>query len=299
MNPLVIAVLSFALLTFPFHAVGETTSGAAAFLKIGVGARALGMGGAFVAVADEAGAGYWNPAGLDLFHRTKLEATYSRMSLERSYDTGSLSQPIGKYGSLGMSWVRFGVDKIELRTDDTAQPDGYGRDMENAYLMSYSKSVLGFLSFGVSGKYLTQELLGKRATASGADLGLLVRMTNGWSIGLVTQNISASLSWPGGHKDPLPRVTKLGVAYQSLDGRILTSCDRISSNQEKTEIRLGVEGKLSRYWSIRAGYGQGEVSVGTGLASRLPWGGTRLDYAFGTDRLQQTPTHRISLAVTL
>jgi hypothetical protein len=48
------------------------TAGGAAFLKIGVGARALGMGGSFAAVADEAGVGYWNPEGLDLFHRTNF-----------------------------------------------------------------------------------------------------------------------------------------------------------------------------------------------------------------------------------
>jgi hypothetical protein len=275
------------------------TAGGAAFLKIGVGARALGMGGSFAAVADEAGAVYWNPAGLDLFHRTKVEATYSRLSLNRSYDTGALSQPIGKYGSLGLSWIRFGVDKIELRTDDTADPEGYGNDKENAYLASYSKSILGFLSFGVTGKYVTQELLGRRATASGADLGLLLRMTNGWSLGLVTQNIGAKLSWPGGHKDPLPRVTKLGVANQILNGRLLTSCDRISSNQEKSEIRFGVEGKVSPTWSLRCGYGRGEVSLGTGVLAPLPWAATRLDYVFGTDRLGQHPTHRFALAVSL
>lgn len=293
-----IVLFAFLVLFAAGTAVGQTVGGGA-FLKIGVGARALGMGGSFTAVADEAGASYWNPAGLDLFHQTKLEATHSRLSLDRNYDTGAFAQSFGRYGSLGVGWIRFGVDKIELRTDDTPDPDGYGRDDEDAYLVSYSKSILGSLSFGATGKYITQELLGKRATAYGADLGILLRLRNGWSMGLVTQNLDADLSWPGGHKDPLPRVTKAGFAYQTRDGRLLVTCDRISSNQERTEIRFGAEAKPTRFWSLRAGYGQGEVSVGTGLAPRLPWAGIRLDYAFGTDRLQQTPTHRVALAFAL
>lgn len=276
---------------------GQTADGAA-FLKIGMGVRALGMGGAFVAVADEAAAGYWNPAGLDLYHRMGLEASYSRLSLDRQYDTGAFSQPLGRFGSLGLGWIRFGVDNIELRAGDSPSPDGYGRDEENAYLVSVSKSVFGALSLGVTGKYITQDLLGKHATASGADLGALVRMTNGWSLGLVAQNIGAELAWPGGQKDPLARVVKAGIAYETLKGRLLVSCDRISSDQEKTEIRFGVEGKPSRLWSVRAGYGQGEVSVGTGLAAHLPWAGARLDYAFGTDRLEQNLTHRIALTLS-
>jgi hypothetical protein len=280
------------------EAQGQTADGAA-FLKIGMGGRALAMGGAFVAVADEAGAGYWNPAGLDLAHHTKMEASYSRLSLARHYDTGALSQPLGRYGSLGLGWMRFGVDMIELRTGDTSAPDGYGKDDENAYLVSYSKSVLGFLGVGITGKYITQNLLGKHATATGADLGLLLKMTNGWSVGLVTQNIDADLSWPGGHKDPLPRVTKWGIAYQTFGGKLIVTCDRVSSNQERTEIRFGTEGKVSRTWSLRGGYGHGEVSLGTGVLAPLPWAATRLDYVFGTDRLGQHPTHRFALAVSL
>ncbi len=280
------------------EAQGQTADGAA-FLKIGMGGRALAMGGAFAAVADEAGSGYWNPGGLDLIHRTRMEASYSRLSLDRHYDTGALSQPLGRYGSVGLGWMRFGVDKIELRSGDTATPDGYGRDDENAYLVSYSKSVLGFLGVGITGKYITQTLLGRHATASGADLGLLVRMTNGWSVAVVKQNMDAELSWNTGHKDPLPRLTKVGVAYETFGRRLLVACDRVSSNQERTEIRFGAEGKVSPTWSLRGGYGHGEVSLGMGVFAPLPWVGARLDYGFGTDRLGQHPTHRFALAVSL
>jgi hypothetical protein len=124
-------------------------------------------------------------------------------------------------------------------------------------------------------------------------------MTNGWSVALVKQNLNADLSWNTGHKDPLPRVTKLGIAYQAFGGKLLVACDRVSSNQERTEIRFGTEGKVSRTWSLRGGYGHGEVSLGTGVLAPLPWAATRLDYVFGTDRLGQHPTHRFALAVSL
>lgn len=299
MKPRTVIALSLVVGSGLFAETQGQTADGAAFLKIGIGGRALAMGGAFVAVADEAGAGYWNPGGLDLFHRTKLEASYSRLSLDRHYDTGALSQPVKRYGSLGLGWMRFGVDKIELRTGDTSTPDGYGKDDENAYLVSYSKSVLGFLGVGITGKYITQNLLGEHATATGADLGFLLRMTNGWSVALVKQNLNADLFWNTGHKDPLPRVTKLGIAYQTFGGKLLVACDRVSSNQERMEIRFGAEGKVSPAWSLRGGYGHGEVSLGTGVLAPLPWAATRLDYVFGTDRLGQHPTHRFALAVSL
>ena len=47
------------------------------FLKLGVGARALGMGGAFAGLADDASAAYWNPAGLAYLKTNQFMPTHS------------------------------------------------------------------------------------------------------------------------------------------------------------------------------------------------------------------------------
>ena len=83
------------------------------FLAGGVDARALGMGGAYVAHADEVSAGYWNPAGLS--HLTHPEISY--MHVERfagavSFDYGAGAFPISERSSLGLSLFRSGVNDI-------------------------------------------------------------------------------------------------------------------------------------------------------------------------------------------
>ena len=87
------------------------------FLSGGVGARALGMGGAYVALAQDVNSGYWNPAGLS--HLAYPEFAY--MHAERfagivTFDYGSVAFPINANSTLGISFFRSGVNDIYRRT---------------------------------------------------------------------------------------------------------------------------------------------------------------------------------------
>ena len=99
---------------------------AAEFLSHGVGARALGMGSAFVAIADDATATYWNPAGLTKVKKHSFSAMYADTFstgdgswLSRglvSYNFLNYVYQIQDIGSLGLSWIRLGVDDIPRTT---------------------------------------------------------------------------------------------------------------------------------------------------------------------------------------
>ena len=83
------------------------------FLAIGVGGRALGMGGAYVALVNDVTAGYWNPALLSKINYPQ----FSLMHDERfgdlvNYDYGSIGIPFGSNASLGLSIIRMGIDDI-------------------------------------------------------------------------------------------------------------------------------------------------------------------------------------------
>ena len=111
------------------------------FLSHGVGARALGMGGAFVAVADDATATYWNPAGLTKVKKHSFSAMYSD-----TFSTGDgswLSRGLVTYnfvnyvyqiediGSLGLSWIRLGVDDIPRTTFIDVNNNGFLGDFQD------------------------------------------------------------------------------------------------------------------------------------------------------------------------
>ena len=178
---------------------------AAEFLRIGVGSRALGMGGAFVAIADDGTAGYWNPAGLGNLRKHQVMFSHVQMFDNLAHHNfASLSVRVGNSMGIGISWVRLAVDDIPRYSElqgtkfdrfqnpdlrSTGLPDGYFGDIEDALMLSFGKGfffdlALGGgmmpvlipcrLSFGVNYKYISQSLDNAIGTGQGLDIGMKV-----------------------------------------------------------------------------------------------------------------------------
>ena len=83
------------------------------FLSVGAGARALGMGGAFVAVADDGTAAYWSPGGLSSLERREVDFMHSQQ-FDNLVKTNFISyvHPTSNWGTFGISWLRLGVEDI-------------------------------------------------------------------------------------------------------------------------------------------------------------------------------------------
>ncbi|MBN1894973.1 hypothetical protein JW906_10780 [bacterium] len=180
------------------------------FLEIGVGARALGMGGAFGSLGGDGISFYWNPAGLSTVAATQISAMYGPQF-------GTLRNPLGNYHYLGLAqplpgraavsinWIRLAVDDIpvypELQGNSyydrlrdrnlrpSGEPDGYLSDVEDAFFLSFSKMNqwkldLGWqfhrvrfeMPFGVNLKWMRQSVGGYTATGLGLDLGAQFRL---------------------------------------------------------------------------------------------------------------------------
>ena len=176
---------------------------AAEFLRIGVGSRALGIGGAFVAIADDGTASYWNPAGLASLRKHQLSLSHVQMFDNLAHHNfANCSFKVGSNIGLGVSWIRLAVDDIPryselpgIRYDrfmnpdlrSTGRPEGYFGDIENAFFLSFGK---GFdfdlaigggliptliptrLCIGISYKYISQKLDCAEGTGQGLDVGI-------------------------------------------------------------------------------------------------------------------------------
>jgi len=133
------------------------------FLAGGVGARALGMGGAYVAVADDANAGFWNPAGLNQIESPE----FAYMHAERfagivSFDYAGLAWPLSERSTIGVSFYRSGVNDIKNTLDawDAArnQPKPNPEDFittfsaaDYAFFFGYGRTVSRTLTIGCTG----------------------------------------------------------------------------------------------------------------------------------------------------
>lgn len=178
------------------------------FLSGGVGARALGMGGAHVALAQDVNAGYWNPAGLSRMAYPE----FAYMHAERfagivTFDYGSAAFPINANSTLGISFFRSGVNDIKNtlnawdveRDQPKARPETYFESFsaaDMAFFVSYARMYKERLALGVTGKII-RRTIGDFADAWGYsfDIGIQYR-TRRFLFGANIQDASTMLqSW--------------------------------------------------------------------------------------------------------
>ena len=178
------------------------------FLAGGVGARALGMGGAFVSVADDVYAGFWNPAGLHSV--TSREVSY--MHAERfagvvSFDYAGYAMPFSENSVLGVTLIRSGVNDIKNTLDawdsERNQPL---QDPESAIttfsaadyalFVGYGKKLSERWAVGVTSKIIRRSI-GDFASAWGYSMDVGVQMHTGtWAFGATIQDVTTMLqSW--------------------------------------------------------------------------------------------------------
>ncbi len=253
--------LSTCLLWFSYSlsiigtATCEDGSHAAEFLSHGVGARALGMGSAFVSIADDATAAYWNPAGLAMVKKRAFSTMYSDSfgtSAGNALNDGLLHysflnyvQHIEGFGSLGLSWIRLGIDDIPLTTFNDTNGNGILGDFQdkngngikeegelyidrpeikkffsntdNALFISYAHQVNRTLALGGNLKLLRQSIFENSGSGFGLDLGLILEPVAGLRIGAMLEDATGTqVQWDTAAEPTFTRNPqfRLGASYQ-------------------------------------------------------------------------------------
>jgi hypothetical protein len=203
-----LAAFILLVLLCPFSGFSQFRKYSNEFLNIGAGARGLAMGNAQVASANDATAGYWNPAGLaavkDHPNAGLMHAEY--FAGIAKYDYASLAVPVqDNKRTLGFSLLRFAVDDIP-NTLFLVEPDGsinYGNiqsfsSADYAFLFSFAQNIKETedtrISFGANAKVIYRKV-GKFANALGfgLDAGLQMKGQH-WRAGLVARDLTSTFN---------------------------------------------------------------------------------------------------------
>ena len=297
--------LGIAAPTFAAESAGQ----AGAYLKMGVGARALGMGSAFTAVANDSTAAFWNPAGLAKLKKNEASFMHANLTDDRDYNFFNyahiLNDKDGKSnGTLALSHIRFGIDGIpETREDANGNPIldangnvrifSYFEDTETNTFVSYGRVVTDKFYAGINLKYLKQKLFTNKADTMGLDLGFMYDWNDKTTLGLSIRDLGESMDWntEAGTKDDVPVTTTLGIAHQCND-KLLVSADLNKVKDMDVKFFCGAEYKIQENVILRVGSHDSDLTLGASFKLDT-W---RFDYSYSDETLGDA--HRISASKT-
>lgn len=287
--------LALLLLAAPALAGGPGTA-AGTFLRVPVGGRAVGMGGAHTAVAVDAYAPFYNPGGLGFATANEFVVQQNRSILDMSQQYVALVLPFAG-GWVGASWDRFDFGDFDgtwITSGTTFASTGEFGASSSAFSLAYGYALRPTLSIGVQGKLVNEDIASFNATAAALDLGLHYRPGERFSVGFTVANLGSDLKLLT-RGEPLPRLARLGFAYRSPGRRLLAALDLEKAVDAGLVVRAGGEYWVTPAFAARLGFDStseagDNFTVGLGFRHR----NLSIDYAFTNEETLET-THRLSL----
>jgi hypothetical protein len=236
--------------------------GGAQFLSIEQGARALGMGGAFSAVADDANGLWWNPAGIARSEFSEVTLTHTAYLDSVATEYVGYVRPVPQArGVLGASLTYLNVPGVE-GTDATGAPTGNLKTNGIAGALSYGMTLSPNLTAGATAKYVSQTLGPTSGSGFAADIGAQYRAAD-YGAAVVVQNLGPSFK-VGGSSDPLPRDIRGGLFFKPRS-QFLVSFDEEKPYNADAVAHVGGEYLIAQGIRLRAGYQQTPNAPGAGL----------------------------------
>jgi hypothetical protein len=320
-----------------FRTTSKVGTTAAQFLKIGVGARAIGMGGAQVGVTGDISSLYWNPAALSrLMVSSELTFNHVNWLADIKYDFAAGVLPIGELGTFGLSIISLRVPEELVRTVDFPEGDGRRWDASSIAIgLSYARNLTDRFSIGFTGKFIRENVWSESASGFALDFGTLyISEIKGLTLGASISNFGTTMRLDGRdlyfNNDPnsnigsgpnnipseyrtesysLPLTFRIGIAYDAVqmdDFRATVAVDATHPNDNTEYVNSGLELGWQEIVFARVGYkslwlrdSEEGLTWGVGVHYGITNVGTiKLDYGFA-DYGRLNNVHYFSLGLQL
>ena len=274
------------LLVFFDTSFSQVFSGttAAQFLKIEVGAKSIGMGGAFVSLANDASALYWNPAGIAKLQNSDVMFSHTYWLAGTNHNFAGVILKLSDQQSIGFSYTSLTVGDMPVRTE--MFPDGTGEYFNAADFsigLSYGLNLTDIFSIGFTGKYIGERIWHMSASAMAFDVGILYNTpVRGLNLGMSISNVGSKIQYDGRDNfinysfDPtqhgnssnifasiqmdswsLPMIFRVGLSMKFIDNdvnKFTMSVDANYPNDYNEYLNLGCEYGFMQRFFIRVGY---------------------------------------------
>lgn len=286
--------------------VSKRGTTAASFLTISQGARATGMGSAFVAVADDPSAIYWNPAGIARLQQHGVVFDHTQWFAGIGYNFAAVTLNLGEMGSLGASFISSDIDELNVTTIEN--PNGTGETFKvsySAFSLAWAINITDAFSIGFNPKVVYENYWKMSDYAFALDLGVLYNTPfDGITLGMSITNFGSKMQLSGsnatvlyddnktttGNNDripanletsawELPLGFKVGLAYHPIKTDmhdLLIAVDASHPNDNYESINAGGEYTFAGIFSVRGGYkslfleeSEESFAIGAGLKHYL------------------------------
>lgn len=299
----------------------KVATSSAQFLKLGAGARATAMGDAFTALANDASALYWNPAGIQKIGHPSLSLSRTYLYAGITYNFIGVVVPVDGMTTVGVSAIHLSSGEIERTTVD--MPEGTGDTFDTGHTaigLSVSRRLTNRFDLGVTIKYINERLFREEATTMAFDIGSQFDTgIYGIKIGMSLSNFGGKMKFDGPDLDlredndltgisyraggrwktadwPIPLVFRLGAMVDIIGGdspfmqdetnRLTIAIEGNDPVDNVLRYNLGAEYIWNDIFALRAGYkfqyDEADWTAGMGFNLNKIGINARLDYSFNS-----------------
>ena len=269
------------------------------FLKIGIGAKAMGMGESHVAATDDLYASYWNPAGLARLQQPQLALMHNEWFAGINHEFIGFALPVGDIGTVGASANFLSFGELQGRDRDGNETTIF-RPYDLAVIVSYARNITTALAFGTNAKFLREQIADESGTGIAFDFGGLYTFSElPLSLGFNAQHVGPRVRFIE-EAFGLPFTFRFGAAYRPWGDAFMITADVVRPSDNDITTGVGAAYTIANILQLRTGYkyklggndlgGTSGLTGGFGLTLRR----FQIDYAlvpFGVLGL----THRFSL----